>query len=176
MRAAIAATAVLVVVAGGMGHVASSPWGAPVTVLVASGDLEVGHVLGPSDVRRTAWPSDLVPDGAVTAATGTVVAPLPAGAVVTERHVADDGLGAALPDGHVAVPLPVELLPAVPVGARLDLVGADLDARGVTLTREALVLSADASHVWVAVEHSAAADVAAAGASGRLTAVVLAPD
>lgn len=173
VRAAVTGGIGLALLAAGAGHVASSPWGVPVTVLVATEDLEIGRQLTSSDVRRTAWPSDLVPAGALTDAAGTVVAPVPGGAVVTDRHVAEDGLGAALPDGHVAVPLPVELLPAVPVGARLDLVGADLDARGVTVAQGALVLSVDATHVWVAVGHDAAADVAAAGAGARLTAVVL---
>lgn len=174
-RVAAVLAAGLLLLAAGAGHVASSPWGPPVTVVVATRDLAIGEELTTADVRRTGWPADLVPAGALSDPAGTVVAPVPAGSVVTDRHVARDGLARALPDGMVAVPLPAELLPEVPAGARLDLVGATLDGRGVTLAHRALVLAAGGPQVWVAVDHAAAADVAAAGATGQLTLVVLPP-
>lgn len=174
-RAGLGAVIALVVLAAGAGHVASSPWGPPVTVLVAARDLETGETLTRSDVRRTGWPESLVPAGALSEATGTVVTPIPEGAVLTDRYLGDAGLAAALPDGHVAVPLPMELLPRLPAGVRLDLVAAQLDGRGVTVAQRALLLSGDGTQVWVAVERAVAADVAAAATTGQLTAVILPP-
>lgn len=144
-------------------------------MLVADRDLAVGEQVGPADLTRADRPSDLVPDRALTRPSGTVVAPVPAGSVVTDQHVRDGGIGAALPDDQAAVPLPVEVVPELPVGARIDLVAADLDQRGVLLASGAVVLAEDGLHVWVAVDRPVAADVAAAALSGAITAVVVPP-
>jgi hypothetical protein len=175
VRMLVVLAAVAALLLAGTVRLASSPWGAPVEVLVAARDLTVGEPVGPADVRRTDWPAALVPAGSLRDAVGTVVAPLPAGSVVTDRHVGDGGLGAAVPPGDAAVALPTELVPELPAGARLDLVGADLDAGGVTLAAGATVLVDDGAHVWVAVRRQEAGAVAAAALAGRITAVVVPP-
>jgi pilus assembly protein CpaB len=177
-RFAVVGFASLVALAAGTAHLLTSPWGAPVTVLVARHDLGIGHQVGPADVRRADWPAELVPDGAVLDvgdAAGTILAAVPAGSILTDRHLGDGGLGTAVPVGRAAIALPIDLLPPLPAGATIDLVGADLDRRGVPLASGATVLAADGVHVWVVVDHGEAADAAAAALAGTLTAVVVPP-
>ncbi len=174
-RFAIVVALVILTVAGGISHVAATPYGPPATVLVAAQDLGVGHELGPTDVRPTSWPEGLIPDGAVTDAAGRLGAPLPAGSVLTDRHLAHDGIAALLPAGTVAVPLPVEAIPAIEPGQWVDLIGRDVQGAGGVLARDAQVLSTDTVDVWVAVQRDQAPDVAAAATTGTITVVVVGP-
>ena len=174
-RAAIGMFVAASMVLAGIGHVAASPYGPPVDVHLAARDLAIGETLAPSDLRRASWPSDLVPDGATATPTGVVVAPLPRGAVVTDRHLGVGGVAAGLPTGMVAVAVPLDALPELPVGARLDVVGAALDGRGTRLTADAFVLAVDAVSVWIAVERSDAVGITAAAASGTIAVIVLPP-
>lgn len=164
--------AVLGLLAASTVRIATSPYGAPVDVLVAARDLAPGEALTDADLRRTTWPADLVPADVRRGAGGTVTAPVPAGSVVTERHVGEDAIAAALPPGHVAVPLPRDALPALSDGSRVDLVTADLEARGVRLAADALVLGGDPEVVWVAVMADEAAAVAGAAAQGAVVPVL----
>jgi hypothetical protein len=175
IRAALIGFGVVAALAAGTVHLVSSPWGPPVTVLVAADDLAVGDRVGPRDVRRADWPAELIPEGAVQEVSGTVVAPVPAGGIVTDRHLGAGGIGALVPAGGAAVALPAELVPELPAGARLDLIGADLDTRGVRLASGAVVVATDGIHVWVVVDGDEATDVAAAVLTGAVTAVVVPP-
>lgn len=177
VRALLLTVLLVAGLAAGIGQAASSPWGPPVTVTVAARDLGVGEVLGPGDTRRTGWPRDLVPDGAVGAAPigDTVVAPVVAGGVLTEQHLSVAGLGGMVGEEQAAVAVPLELVPAATPAMRLDLVAVDLDGRGLRLAADATVLSVDAAHVWVAVQRAAAPDVAAAAGSGSLAVVIVSP-
>lgn len=168
------AGAVIVVLAG-IAHAAAAPHGPPSSVWIATRDLPVGHVLGAGDLQRAMWPQDLVPDGAVTDPAGVIRAPLTRGAVVTDRHVGDDGLTAGLPAGTAAVAVPPDALPPLPPGARLDLVAVDVEGRPVPLVRGAVVLAIDEAAVWLAVDRDAAALVAGAAATGTLGVVVVPP-
>jgi Flp pilus assembly protein CpaB len=177
-RTAIAVVVGLAVLTAGTINLVSSPWGAPVTVLVARHDLAVGRTVAAEDVRRTDWPAQLVPAGAlaeVGEVGGTVVAPVPAGSIVTDLHLGEGGLGGVVPEGRAAVALPADAVPGVLPGARLDLVGADLDTRGTVLASDAVVLAHDSAHVWVVVEHHEAAATAAAALAGAVTAVLVPP-
>lgn len=164
---------VVMTVTGGISHVAATPYGPPAAVLVAVEDLAVGHELSPTDVHRTSWPVGLLPDGAVTDATGRLAAPLPAGSVLTDRHLASGGIAALLPTGTVAVPLPTAAIPAIEPGEWIDLIGRDVQGTGGVLARDAQVLSADGVDVWVAVSREQAPAVAAAAATGTITIVVV---
>ncbi len=167
------AAALAAVMVAGVSHVAATPYGPPGTVLVAATDLHVGQEIGPGDVRNATWPQGLIPDGAATEVRGRLAAPLPAGAVLTDRHLAGDGVAALLPAGSVAVPLALEAIPAVEPGQRIDLIGRDVQGTGVVLARDAQVLSTDATDVWVAVARDLATQVAAAAATGTITVVVV---
>jgi hypothetical protein len=175
VRALCLTAAVALTLVAGTLHLTTSPWGAPTTVLVAARDLSVGQPVGPDDVRLADWPASLVPAGAVLEPAGTVLAPVPAGNILTDLHLGDGGIGAALPEGRAAVGLPAELVTDLPPGSTIDLVAPDLDARGVVLASGAVVLVDDGAQVWVMVDRPAAADVAAAAANGTITVVVVPP-
>jgi hypothetical protein len=178
IRAAAVALAAIAVLVGGTLHLASSPWGSPERLYVAAVDLDVGDRVGTGALRGVDWPSSLVPADAlrtVEEATGTLTTSVPAGTVVTRRHLGDGGIGGALPPDRAAVPIPAELVPELPAGTRVDLVGDDLDRRGVALAGDAVVLVDDGEHRWVSVDRGHAADVAAATLGGELRVVVLPP-
>lgn len=174
-RVALVVLGLVLLVAGGVARAATSPHGPPVPVLVATRDLPVGHQLAPDDLRRTMWPRDLVPAGAAGELSGTVVGALPAGAIATDRHVAVNGVTAALPSGQAAVPVPAEALPALPAGTRLDVVAADLDGGVQVLARSATVVANAGEIVWVAVATDEAPAVAGAAGRGSLSVVLLPP-
>ena len=155
------------------------PYGPAVRVWVSDRDLQLGEVVVAGDLREVDWPLDLVPEGSFDDAsgepTGTVVAPLPRGAVVTDRHLGDGGVASALPEGTVAVAVVPDRLPELAVGTRLDLIAAEPSGAGRVLARGGVIVASDGTAVWVAVEPEAAADVAAASLHGSLGAVVLPP-
>lgn len=174
-RVLLGLTLAVMVLIAGLANAAASPHGPPRTAWVAVRDLTVGHTLGPDDLERTTWPADLVPDGALSEPAGTLVAPLPRGAVATDRHLGDGGPGAGLPPGTAVVPVPVEAVPQLPSGTRLELVAGDrIDGTGQRITGEALVLRTDEAAVWLAVDHDDAATLASAALHGPIGVVVLA--
>lgn len=166
-------TAAVLAVLAGVAHAASAPDGPPVGVWVATRDLVPGEVISGSDTERRSWPSDLVPDGAMERPTGTVTATLPRGAVITDRHLGDLGVVASVPADRVAVAVPVELLPVLTPGSRLDLVGPGPDGGGVLLASDATVVANDGVTVWLSIEPAEAIDVSAAVAAASIAAVVL---
>lgn len=173
-RVLVASCAVALVVVAGIAR-AAAPHGPPGVAWVASRDLVVGEVLGPGDLRRTDWPSGLLPDGALSDPHGTLAAPLPRGSIATEQHLSDAGVAAGLPAGTAAVPIPLEVLPELPAGARVDLVAGDLGGGAHVLTTGATVLHADAVAVWLAVDDHTATQVAAAALHGPIGVVVVPP-
>ena len=173
LRAGLLTAAAAVLVLGGLGHAASTPYGPPTVVLVAVEDLPAGHQLSTRDVRRVTWPSAVVPDDALRTVQGRLALPVPAQTLVTERHVAQDGLAAGLAEGMAAVPVPTDALPSLTVGDRVEVVSRNLDGQATVLAAHARVLAIDDSDVWLAVPRQSAAEVAAAAASGLVTVVVL---
>jgi hypothetical protein len=169
------AVAVLALLAG-VAHAAAAPDGPPTGVWVATRDLLPGEVIAGPDTERRSWPADLVPDGALAHPAGTVSATLPRGAVVTDRHLGDLGIVAALAPGRVAVAVPVDQLPTLAAGARLDLVGPAPDGGGMLLAAGATVVADDGDDVWLSIDPGAALAVSSAGASNAIAAVVLPPD
>jgi hypothetical protein len=178
-RVALLAGAVGLLLLVGAAHLIASPFGPPQTVLVATGDLPAGHRLDASDLRATGWPRELVPAGALAVRGDgvgrTLRAPLPAGAVATDRHLGDLGLADLLPADRAGVPVPIDLLPDLEVGTRLDLVGRDVHGQPIALAADALVVGDDGDALWLAVTPGDAPGVAAAAAAGVLTTVVRAP-
>jgi Flp pilus assembly protein CpaB len=168
-------TGVALLVVAGVAHAASSPYGPPTPVLVATSDLAVGHELQPGDLRETTWPRELVPDGANTELTGTVIGTLPRGAIATDRHVASGSLAAAVPDGRVAVTVPSESLPSLPPGAHIDLVATDVDGQVHRVASRATVIASDESFVWVAMDRRDAPLAAAGSVRGALSVILHPP-
>ena len=100
-------------------------------VWVAERNLPPGSVVGPADVRRTAWPSGLVPAVALTSAADIVGRPiavaLARGEPLTSNRMLDTSVLAGLRAGQVAAPV---TLPdrgqrsVLRVGALVDLYAA----------------------------------------------------
>ncbi len=174
-RATVSIAAALLVIVAGLAHAASTPYGPPTTTYVAARDLPAGHLLQAGDLRRTTWPRDLVPHDGLDDAEGRLAAALPEGTIATQRHLADEGVAAALPPGQAAVPVPLEGLPELGIGSRVEVVSRDLNGHATVLARESTVVAIDATDVWFSVPAGTAPEVAAAGASGLVTVVVIAP-
>jgi hypothetical protein len=166
--------AVLALLAG-IAHAAATPDGPPTSVWVATHDLLPGESLSDGDTERRSWPADLVPEGALERPTGTVSAALPRGAVVTELHLSELGVLATVPPERVAVAVPIDQLPSLAAGVRLDLVGPGPEGGGVLLAAGATVLANDGTALWLSIEPGASLAVSAAVASGSIAAVVLPP-
>lgn len=161
-RATVGVALAVVALGAVLARTLLSPYGPPTTVLVAARDLTAGEALSADAVERRVWPRDLMPTDALSEPAGRVAAFVPAGAVVTARHVEVRGPAAALVAGTVALPVPLDLVPDLPVGARVDLLAVGRDGEGVVLARDAAVLLRDEAATWVAVGRDEAAGVTAA--------------
>jgi len=112
--------------------VALSPTPAPtVAVLAAARDLPGGVALGGADVRTVNLPAELVPAGAVKAATEVggriLAAPTRSGEPLTDARFVSPGLAGGLSSGLVAYPLRLddaEVAALLRVGDRIDLYAA----------------------------------------------------
>lgn len=173
VRASLVGVLVLLIGAASAVRVVASPYGAPVPVLVAATDLAAGTVLDDEALRPARWPGELAPPDARAHATGTLVAPLPAGAVLTDGHVTDRGLGGTVGAGRAAVALPAELVPPLEVGAAVQVIASAADGAGLVLADRAEVVAADGASLWLSVPVETAADVAAAGLRGTVALAVL---
>lgn len=159
-------------------RVAASPYGPPVPVLVATEDLPAGTVLGAEVLRTERWPEELAPPGAHSEPTGTLVAPLPGGAILTGGHLTEDGVGGMIDPGQAAVPVPAELVPELGIGTLVQVVASGPDGAGLVLADRAEVVATDGTTLWLATSERVAADVAAAGLRGTVALAVVrdAPD
>jgi Flp pilus assembly protein CpaB len=173
IRASVVVAMVLVVAVAATARVAASPYGPPVPVLVATSDLPTGTVLDEGVLRAERWPAQLAPDGGRTDPSGTLTAPLPAGAVLTGAHVTEDGVGGMVGPGRAAVPLPAELVPELAVGTVVQVITSGPDGGGIVLADRAEVVAADGAALWLATPELAAADVAAAGLRGTVALAVV---
>jgi Flp pilus assembly protein CpaB len=153
----------------------TSPWGPPRDVLVATTDLAGGQRLTPQHTRSVPWPASLVPDGALAAddlaGDLRLAGPVPVGTVLA-RHHAVTGVAGLVDAGRAAVAVPVDGLPAVPAGTRVELVATAPDGSGHRVASDARVAAVAPDVTWLDVPADRVAAVAAAGAAGRLTLAV----
>jgi Flp pilus assembly protein CpaB len=158
-------------------RVALSPYGPPLSVVVATRDLAVGTRLAPADLVAARWPATLVPDHLLAARDEAIGATLStaviAGTPVSHRHLQGDAVTGTLASWAVAVPVPVELLPPLVAGGRIDVVITLGDGSGRAAATDVRVLSVDDGVVWLEVERSRAPDVSAAAGRGTIGAVLL---
>ncbi|MBA3367562.1 MAG: Flp pilus assembly protein CpaB [Geodermatophilaceae bacterium] len=165
------------------------------TVLVAAQDLPAGRTIGTDDLRSAERTSAQLPDGALTPGmdvVGRVVTgSVRRGEVMTDRRLLGPGLSASLDAGVVASPVrlvDLEVSALLRPGDRVDILAAVQDAPSATVVAAGVVVLAvplaesedsrpaePIGLVVVAVDQDTAARLAAAAASGRLTATLLPP-
>lgn len=130
-RRLIAVLLVGVAVAASLRTLAPPP-PATTPLLVAARDLPAGRVLRAEDLVERRVAPGVVPDGAVGAPTGRMLAaPLRSGEAVTDVRLVGSGLARAQPDGASVVP--IRLADAgqaalLTVGDRIDLLATDPQA------------------------------------------------
>lgn len=176
-RSVLLGLAVAVLLAAVLLRIGLSPYGPPVTVLVATERLTDGAPVGAATVTDVRWPRDLLPsartatradlDGARLAVEVT------AGTVLTVEHLRDDDPLADLGPRAAAVPVPATVVPGAQVGRRIDVTAVSGDGSGRTVDQDVRVLSVDGDTVWLEVRRDRAADVAAAALRGTLSAALL---
>lgn len=175
-RVACLSVAVVTIVFGAGARGLADPYGPERSVWVATQDLPSGAALdGHDGLRRTAVPTQLLPDQPATTPTGRLAGPLPAGVILADGHLARGGVGELAGPGRAAVPVPPDALPPVAVGDRLQLIVAEGDGTGRIVADRADVLAHEPEAVWLGVDADASVDVAAGGTRGVLTATVLPP-
>jgi len=152
----------------------TSRWGATVEAVVTAVDVAAGSPIGPSQVELVEWPRRLLPAGALTELpAGRATATLPAGTVLAAGHVADGGIAATVAVGHVAVPVPMGVLPTLAAGTRVDVVAADANNGPRVLAADARVLGTDEAFTWLEVDREQAGAVASAASVNALSVAVL---
>lgn len=173
--AVVALVAVLVLAAVGRGAT-RSPWGAPTPVLVARSDLAPGDPVTSDALRTASRPDDLVPPDALTEPgqlpTGARVrGTLPAGTVLTARHLAPGVAGLVAPD-EVALPVPRDGQPPLQAGQAVDAIVTSVQGTGTRVASDARVLAVDVDWLWVATPADRVDALAGAATSGQLVLVV----
>lgn len=161
---------------------AAAAWGERVPVLVATRDLEPGERVHAGNTRVEARPEPLVPDGALLELPDDrrVAAAVYAGEVLRSERLAPAGtsaVAARLPDGTVAVAIPVEpgLVPPLVVGDHVDVLVAlpaevaDTGPPGFALATGVPVVHVQENAVTIAVDEEAAPRVAVAFGAGAVT-------
>ena len=177
--AARAAGAVLVALAA-TGGLLDGRWGPPVHVLVTTTDVAAGAPVGSADVTLAERPRDLLPSDALTEVgalpTGAVAdGHLPAGTVVSTRAVRGGGVAGTARPGTAVVPVPAEVMPSLPIGARLDLAVAALDGTSRVVARDAVLVGDDGTWRWLQVDRDSVDAVARGVTDASLVAAVLPP-
>lgn len=178
-RVALRGVALAIGVLAATGGLLQGPWGPPQPVLVAVRDLAPGSTVTADDVRLGRWPRDLVPSGALRSTTdlpdaGVAHGALTAGAVLTTGNVrAPDAV--ALP-GTAVVPVPADVLPALPVGTTVDVAATTLDGTARVVARAATVVADDGAWRWLRVERGEVGGLAAGVGNGQLVAAIVSAD
>ena len=174
-RGAVRALVVTVGVLAATGGLLEGPWGPPRPVLVAAHTVAPGTPLTEGDVRATTWPRDLVPAGALTS-TGALPraavahGALAAGTVLTAGNVRP-AAAMALP-GTAVVPVPADVLPALPVGTTVDVASTTLDGSARVVARSATVVADDGTWRWLRVDRTEVGGLAAGVGGGQLVAAI----
>lgn len=182
-RALLAAGLAAASVAAGLSAAVPTP-PPTVAVLSAARDLAAGTVLTPEDLGTAELPTALVPAGAlldVASVAGRLVAgPIRRGEPLTDVRLL--GAGLLPPGSDVAVPVRLAepaTAALVRAGDTVDVLSAAAEGASVVATRLAVLsvpdlgdAAGEGALVVVAASRSAAARLAAAAVTGRLSVVV----
>lgn len=171
----LAVVVVLALAAVGRGA-ARSPWGPPTRVLVAGTDLAPGDPVAADALTEATRPADLLPDDALAGleqlpAQARVRGVVPAGSVLTRRHLAS-GVAGLLEPGETAVPVARDGHPPLQAGQLVDAVVTTTQGTGSTVATRARVLAVDGTWAWIAVPVDQVEVLAGAAGSGQLVLAV----
>lgn len=165
-------------------------------VVVTTGDLAAGRVIGPDDLRTIELPRAAIPAGATTSSANdlvgaTVNRPIYAGEVMVDGRLGPAGLSAVaarVPAGFRAVAVPTgSAVPPLAPGDRVDLlaVGDPYGARwsgggsgaswagARTVARRVEILATEVDTLTVVLPEQTVADVVAAAVDGVMVAVLV---
>lgn len=172
---------------------AEAAYGRTRAVVVVTRAVEAGQAVVAADVEVRRWPQALAPDGALGAAPteATALVDLVPGEALLAHRLSDDGASgpaALLDPGQRAVPVPLAV-PGLPLspGDRVDVLAGgapgggpagdlpvDLGAADV-VAADATVVGLTEEVVVLAVERTAAADIAAALTQGPVVVALRPP-
>ncbi|MEX2532864.1 MAG: SAF domain-containing protein [Nitriliruptoraceae bacterium] len=145
---------------------------ATTAVVVATRDIEPGTLIGRNDVTTERRPRRFVPDAPAQDADGVAFRFIAKGSVLTRHHLGDGGVSVRLPAGHVAVAVPVGVLPPVSLGDTLTFVEVTYDGATYAFDHTATMVHADGDVLWFAVHLDDAAPIAAAAQTGRISVIL----
>jgi hypothetical protein len=170
----------LLVMLTSSGGLLRGPWGPPVEVVVARVTLDAGRPVALSGLMLAHRPAALVPADALRSIDevpidATTDGRVPAGAIVTRGHLTAGGPVGAATAGTAVIGLPAELVPALPIGARIDITVGSYDGGAVLVARDAVVVADDGVSRWVRVARAEVSAVAAGVTQGSLVVAVLPP-
>lgn len=165
--------------------------GETVSLVVATGGLEAGDVVGRQDVAEKEWVGDLAPEGALTSIDDVlerkITVPAAAGSPLTELNFRDEAQMPDVPAGYIAASVPVTeklgLPDAVAAGSRLVAYEVSDDGTKAISADVRVLLAATRSSsltsrgsVSVAVKPDCVAALLTASADGSLRLVLPADD
>lgn len=142
------------------------------TVVIALRDIPPGTLITPDDVATEQWPRRFVPESWTLNAEGVALSFIAQGSVLTRHHLGDGGVSLHLPNGQVAVAVPIGVLPPVSLGDTLTFVDVNYDGEANAFTHMSTVIHTDDDVLWFAVAPNEAARVTAAAQSGRIGVIV----
>lgn len=176
LRAALLVVLVLLALAAVGRGAARSPWGAPTTVLVAGADLTPGDPVGTGALVEATRPAELIPHDALGSleqlpTQARVRGVVPAGSVLTRRHVAG-GIAGLLEPGETAVPVARDGHPPLQAGQLVDAVVTTPQGTGSTVATGARILATDDTWAWIAAPVDQVEVLAGAAGSGQLVLAV----
>lgn len=141
-------------------------------VVVATRDIEPGTLIGRNDIATEQRPRRFVPDAPALNADGVAFRFIAKGSVLTRHHLGDGGVSVRLPAGHVAVAVPVGVLPPVSLGDTLTFVEVTYDGAASAFDHTATVMHVDGDVLWFAVHPDDAAPITAAAQTGRISVIL----
>lgn len=141
-------------------------------VIVAVRDIAPGTLIVPDDVRTEQRPRRYLPEALAVNANGVALSFIPKGSVLTHHHVGEGGVSVRVPDGQVAVAVPVGVLPPLALGDTLTFVAITYDGTADSFDHPATLVHAEEEVLWFAVLPVNAARIAAAAQAGQIGVIV----
>jgi len=145
---------------------------ATTAVVVATRDIQPGTLVGRDDITTQQRPRRFVPDAPALNTDGVAFRFIAKGSVLTLHDLGDGGMSVRLPEDHVAVAVPVGVLPPVSLGDTLTFVEITYDGAALAFDHTATVVHTEGEVLWFAVDPAEAARITAAAQTGRISVIL----